>query len=76
MTDNVTYLDVKGLMCPLPVLKARKALKAMTSGATLRLVATDPASVLDVPHFCNETGHDLVAQTESSGVFTYDIRKK
>ena len=45
-------LDASGLLCPLPVLKARKRLKGMAPGAVLRLIATDPAAVVDVPHFC------------------------
>ena len=63
MTDPET-LDATGLLCPLPVLKARKRLKAMAPGAVLRLVATDPAAVVDVPHFCNESGHQLLAVEE------------
>ncbi|MCU0817455.1 MAG: sulfurtransferase TusA family protein, partial [Cypionkella sp.] len=53
-------LDATGLLCPLPVLKARKRLKSMAPGAVLRLIATDPAAVIDVPHFCNQSGHVLV----------------
>ncbi len=49
-----------GLLCPLPVLKARKRLAGMTPGAVLRLVSTDPATVIDVPHFCAEAGHVLL----------------
>jgi tRNA 2-thiouridine synthesizing protein A len=53
-------LDAQGLLCPLPVLKARKRLKAMKTGAVLRVLATDPAAVIDIPHFCAESGHDLL----------------
>ncbi len=53
-------IDARGLLCPLPVLKARKRLNTMANGAVLRLVATDPASVVDVPHFCVEGGHELI----------------
>lgn len=60
-------IDARGLLCPLPVLKARKRLNAMTGGAILRLVATDPASVVDVPHFCAEGGHELVNSTTLQG---------
>jgi tRNA 2-thiouridine synthesizing protein A len=66
MTDPVT-LDATGLLCPLPVLKARKRLQSMPPGAVLRLVATDPAAVVDVPHFCAESGHVLVGVEEEPG---------
>lgn len=56
-------IDAIGLLCPLPVLKARKRLLAMKTGEVLRLVASDPAAVIDVPHFCAEAGHRLLAQT-------------
>jgi tRNA 2-thiouridine synthesizing protein A len=55
-------IDARGLLCPLPVLKARKRLGALPAGAVLRLVADDPAAVIDVPHFCAEAGHALLAQ--------------
>ncbi|MTJ03196.1 MAG: sulfurtransferase TusA family protein [Sediminimonas qiaohouensis] len=60
-------IDARGLLCPLPVLKARKQLNSMDNGAVLRLTATDPASVVDVPHFCAEGGHDLVNTTTLHG---------
>ena len=50
-------LDTIGLLCPLPVLKARKQLISMKNGEVLRMLADDPASVIDVPHFCVEAGH-------------------
>jgi tRNA 2-thiouridine synthesizing protein A len=68
-------LDVKGLLCPIPVLKARKVLARLPAGALLRVEATDPAAVIDFPHFCNETGHELVEQSQADGVFTFTIRK-
>lgn len=55
-------IDAIGLLCPLPVLKARKRLLTMNTGEVLRLVASDPAAVIDVPHFCSEAGHTLLAQ--------------
>jgi tRNA 2-thiouridine synthesizing protein A len=55
-------IDAIGLLCPLPVLKARKALLAMQPGQVLRLAACDPAAVIDVPHFCAQAGHTLLAQ--------------
>jgi len=53
-------VDAVGLLCPLPVLRARKRLLAMQSGQVLCLIATDPAAVVDVPHFCRQAGHDLL----------------
>ena len=60
-TEPATELDARHLLCPLPVLRLRKALAALPSGATVALVATDPAAVLDVPHFCAQGGHHLLA---------------
>ena len=68
-------IDATGLLCPLPVLKAKKRLKGMASGAVLRLVTTDPAAVIDVPHFCAEAGHALVSDEETGGVRAWLIRR-
>ncbi|WP_068115155.1 sulfurtransferase TusA family protein [Tropicimonas marinistellae] len=68
-------LDASGLLCPLPVLKARKRLSEMAPGKVLRLLATDPAAVVDVPHFCNESGHQLVEAKEEDEVQVYLIRR-
>lgn len=57
-------LDTCGLLCPLPVLKARKRLMQMESGDVLRVTADDPAARVDFPHFCAEQGHDLLAQAD------------
>lgn len=54
-------LDALGLLCPLPVLKARKRLRAMAPGTVLQLLSSDPAAVIDVPHFCTESGHALLS---------------
>jgi len=68
-------LDAKGLLCPLPVLKARKALKEVPPGGILRVLATDRGAVADFAAFCKATGSELLASTEEDGVFTFDIRK-
>jgi tRNA 2-thiouridine synthesizing protein A len=73
MADQV--LDAKGLNCPLPILKAKKALKSMDTGTTLEVVSTDPGSVADFAAFCRTTGNELLEQNESDGVWTYLIRK-
>lgn len=64
-------LDALGILCPLPVLKARKRLKALRSGQVLRVLADDPAAVIDMPHFCAEQGHALISASNN----IYMIRK-
>ncbi len=70
-----TVLDTKGLNCPLPVLKARKALKSVPAGGTLRVLATDPASVIDFKAFCLTSGHELIDATKDGEVFVFLIRR-
>jgi len=69
-------LDATGLLCPLPVLKARKRLAALNTGDMLRMRADDPAAIIDVPHFCNESGHRLVESNQEGGVQIYLIAKE
>ena len=76
MSDHQEYLDVKGLLCPLPVLKAQKRLKTLETDAVLKVDATDPASVIDFPHYCNESGHALIDHDEHDGIYSFWIRKK
>ena len=73
MADQV--LDAKGLNCPLPILKAKKALKSLAGGNTLEVQSTDPGSVADFAAFCRATGNEMLEQTEEGGVWTYLIRK-
>ncbi len=73
MADQV--LDAKGLNCPLPILKAKKALKSLEGGNTLEILSTDPGSVADFAAFCRTTGNELVEQNEEGGIYTYLIRK-
>lgn len=68
-------LDALGLLCPLPVLKARKRLRALSVGDELTVLADDPAAVVDVPHFCAEAGHTLVSSQIDGSTQTYVIRK-
>jgi tRNA 2-thiouridine synthesizing protein A len=70
-----TTLDLKGLQCPLPVLRANKALRKLQTGDQLRILATDPAAAKDFDNFCRTTGHHLVASEEANGVLTIVIRK-
>lgn len=69
-------LDTSGLLCPLPVLKARKRLSGMAPGALLRVIADDPAARVDFPHFCAEQGHDLVSADERGAALVFVIRKR
>ena len=68
-------VDARGLLCPLPVLRLRKHLLAATNGQIVRLLATDAAAVIDVPHFCAQGGHELIeALTLPDGVTAYRVR--
>jgi tRNA 2-thiouridine synthesizing protein A len=69
-------LDVKGLNCPLPILRAKKALADMASGDVLRVVATDPGSVKDFAAFCKQTGNALLSSEEAASAFTFLISKR
>lgn len=69
-------LDVKGMTCPLPVLRANRELRGMKPGAKLRVQATDPASVADFQAFCRETGHVLIAFSADAGVYRFTIRRR
>lgn len=71
-----TLLDVKGMSCPLPVLRANRALRSMPAGEKLRVLATDRAAVADFQAYCRETGHALVAFGEENGVFSFVIRRR
>ena len=71
-----TVLDVKGMNCPLPVLRANRSLRGMAAGERLRVLATDRAAVADFQSFCRETGHALLAWSEENGVFSFTIRRR
>lgn len=71
-----TLLDVKGMSCPLPVLRANRRLRGMAAGERLRVLATDRASVGDFQAYCRETGHALLAWSEEAGVFSFLIRRR
>ena len=75
MKDDET-LDATGLKCPLPVLKARKAIAGLKAGQVLAVLADDPAGLVDFPHFCAEQGHDLLGYEERpGGAVLYRIAK-
>jgi tRNA 2-thiouridine synthesizing protein A len=69
-------LDLKGLSCPLPIVKTAQAMKELQSGDLLEALATDPGSVPDFSAWCRSTGNELVEQTQGEGVFRFVIRKK
>lgn len=75
----MTVIDARGLLCPLPVLRLQKQLRSLPAGTIVTLHATDPAAVIDVPHFCNQSGHILIAQNRQGGkdnqVTEYVIRR-
>ena len=75
MDDEITLVDASGLKCPLPVLKARKALQSLRDGDKLRVISTDPASPLDFMHFSNSKGHSLISVEEKEESFEFVIVK-
>ncbi len=68
-------LDCEGLICPLPVLRVRKRLMAMAPGAVLRVSTTDPMAVIDLPHFCAETGHEVLSRDSRGPLTLWHIRR-
>ncbi len=74
MADQL--LDVKGLNCPLPILRAKKALKELPMGGTLQVLATDPGAVKDFEAFCRTTGNELVASTQEDKVYSFVIKRQ
>ncbi|MEZ5585514.1 MAG: sulfurtransferase TusA family protein [Sedimenticolaceae bacterium] len=75
MTDTVHTLDARGLNCPLPILRTKKALAALQAGETLEVTATDPGSVKDLDSFCAQTGNEMLSSREADGEFYFHIRK-
>lgn len=70
-----TQLDTRGLTCPLPVLKAKKAMASLLQGQILEIMATDPGSVADFAVFCKIGGHELLEQSEQAGVYRFTIQR-
>jgi len=69
-------LDARGLNCPLPILRAKKALGELTSGQVLRIIATDPGSVKDFAAFAKQTGNELLSSAENNKEFEFYIKRK
>ena len=76
MNEVDKELDVKGLTCPMPLLKAKKTLNDMEAGAVLRVLATDPGSLRDFEVFARQSGNKLLDSTNRDGVYCYYLRKK
>ena len=74
--DADQELDTRGLNCPLPILKAKKALAGLTSGQLLKVVSTDPGSLRDFQAFCRQTGNELVEQETVGGEFVHVLRRR
>lgn len=75
MTMANQLLDAKGLNCPLPILKTKKALKDVPVGGTLEVLATDPGSIADMAAFCRSTGNELVESSQESDVYRFVIKR-
>jgi tRNA 2-thiouridine synthesizing protein A len=75
MSNFDSELDASGLNCPLPILRAKKAISALEAGQTLKIIATDPGSVKDFEAFCKQTGNELVSSGEENGKFAFLIKK-
>lgn len=75
MSDVTKELDASGLNCPMPILRAKKALKELQSGDILRITATDPGSVKDFEAFAKQTGNELLESTTEGDAFIYRIKK-
>ena len=75
MSEFNSELDARGLNCPLPILRAKKAMNGMNSGEVLKIVATDPGSVKDFEAFCRQSGDELMETNEADGEYTYLIKK-
>ncbi|PCI33529.1 MAG: hypothetical protein COB54_04315 [Alphaproteobacteria bacterium] len=68
-------LNVTGHKCPVPVLRVRRCLERMMKGAILKVLATDPMTQIDIPHFCQQSGHDLMEMSQKDDVFVFLIKK-
>ncbi len=75
MTETDLHLDLKGLKCPLPVLKTRKALAGLDRGARISIETTDPMAAIDIPHFCREAGHHLLSRESDGPLGRFVIEK-
>lgn len=75
MSQDLHNLDARGLNCPLPILRTRKAMAALEIGEVLEVTATDPGSVQDMSSFCSQTGHEMLSNAQDGDAFLFRIRK-
>ena len=75
MSENSHSLDARGLSCPLPILRTKKAIAGLQSGEVLEITATDPGSVTDLESFCNQPGNQMLSSIQANGEFQFRIRK-
>ncbi len=76
MSQEPLLIDARGHRCPVPTLKLRKALEGMASGDLVCLIADDPMAKVDVPHFANQGGHEVLEQLEADGAVSFLIRRR
>ena len=77
--DNELFdreLDVRGLICPLPILRTKKSLSEMAHGQILKIVATDPGAMIDFQVFSDQTGHELLSSSEDTGEYLFYLKKR
>ena len=69
-------LDTRGLLCPLPVLKLRKAIENISQNEKIKLLTDDPAALVDIPHFCSEHGHQMIERLQEKNYYLFIIETK
>ena len=78
MKDDIkvaAILDTSGKCCPMPMVETNKAMKSLSAGDILQIIATDPGTQLDIPSWCKRTGHELLTANEENNIFEYHVRK-
>jgi tRNA 2-thiouridine synthesizing protein A len=73
--ETILTLDLRGLKCPLPVLRTRKKIAQLPQASTISVETTDPLAAIDIPHFCHEDGHELLSQRKTETGHVFVIRK-
>jgi tRNA 2-thiouridine synthesizing protein A len=73
--DEAVIIDVRGLKCPLPVLKTERRMQGFATGTRFVVLATDPLAAIDLPHFCGEKGHRLLASAQAGDALRFEIEK-
>lgn len=76
VVEEIRQLDLKGLQCPMPIVKTAKAMKELGSGAVIQVIATDPGSVKDFAAWAKATGNELLESSAIDGVFRFVLRKR